>query len=706
MFRRTAAILVLLLIAAAVWLLPGQQADLFPASGKEHPFYQTMDEVLTDPAFYSGSDGASRPGIGTKFTEAARTVRVEISVLRNERRVPVTLEATRQVPEVALHYLSETLQLIPVDSGRRKDLAPFLEKPAALQEGMPEVRLPLISDQSGEYLVAWPDGWEMVRPYVIRLRADYFNMRAPADDDGEVGAATQALTGAWSGVDGILRCQAPDQPASEPLAFVEVTINGLSTHADASGAFSLDAGFTDVDALSVRYDGRIDPVGSASQGPRISVMNDFHNPRSETVDVVAGTTAGGRLNIGVLTLTSLDCELHNHGRTVLEEFHTITGNDPPAPDDLRIKRWEGVTVGTPYSYYDYVVISTGFRGWNGWEGRRRTIRHEFGHTIRHAADGDSGHWGWDNFRWVYARDHDGTEVFNEHYAFNEGFGRYWACTVTAAAPCPGAGGDVPGAGFRDWNEIRVAQYLFDLSRETGVGHANMIDLLVTNPGTIHTLIEFERRYCARFNISSLCSSGAPIRVRAACPRDFRDDGATCAQTNNIIPKPSYGRGGGEVPRSCGGRERDAGLCYDRCRPGFDGVGPVCWRRCPPGMIDDGAFCRRDVRIIASDNSACPWYDVCGIALERGCSTCPAGFQNDGCTCRIDAWIFAKASYGRGGGETPTDCGPGREYDGGLCYRQCRPEFNGVGPVCWGQCDAGYDDHGGTCYRPPNILVKF
>ena len=44
-------------------------------------------------------------------------------------------------------------------------------------------------------------------------------------------------------------------------------------------------------------------------------------------------------------------------------------------------------------------------------------------------------------------------------------------------------------------------------------------------------------------------------------------------------------------RRCGeNRVVDAGLCYDRCRDGYDGVGPVCWGRCLPGYTNGGALC--------------------------------------------------------------------------------------------------------------------
>ncbi len=48
----------------------------------------------------------------------------------------------------------------------------------------------------------------------------------------------------------------------------------------------------------------------------------------------------------------------------------------------------------------------------------------------------------------------------------------------------------------------------------------------------------------------------------------------------IIGKPRTG-----VCRS--GEEKDAGLCYKACRPGYDGVGPVCWSGAPRGWVNCG-----------------------------------------------------------------------------------------------------------------------
>lgn len=151
-------------------------------------------------------------------------------------------------------------------------------------------------------------------------------------------------------------------------------------------------------------------------------------------------------------------------------------------------------------------------------------------------------------------------------------------------------------------------------------------------------------------------------------------------------KDSYGRGAGSVPDACPGQQQDAGLCYPYCAAGYYGVGPVCWQACPAGYRDDGTACWLDSSIVNANNSKCPWYDVCGVTVARGCSTCPAGYRNDGCTCRRDVSMFYKNSYGRGAG-APRSCNPSLQSDAGLCYNYCNSGYSGVGPVCWGECPA-------------------
>jgi hypothetical protein len=74
------------------------------------------------------------------------------------------------------------------------------------------------------------------------------------------------------------------------------------------------------------------------------------------------------------------------------------------------------------------------------------------------------------------------------------------------------------------------------------------------------------------------------------------------------------------PNSCpDGKEKDAGLCYEKCKYGYRGVGPVCWadtqsvgvgrpiglEPCPDGWNNDGLICREPIR------NDCSWKGLFG-----------------------------------------------------------------------------------------------
>jgi hypothetical protein len=190
-----------------------------------------------------------------------------------------------------------------------------------------------------------------------------------------------------------------------------------------------------------------------------------------------------------------------------------------------------------------------------------------------------------------------------------------------------------------------------------------------------------------------------------CPAGMVDDGATCRAPIVSHAKKSYGRGVG-TPMGCGpDEELNGALCYPKCKSGYHGVGPVCWEACRDGYHDDGATCRRDAHIIGSNNSRCPWYDKCGLVTAKGCSKCPAGYHNDGCTCRIDVDIYGKKSYGRGVGNVLHTCGAGQERSGALCYPVCQAGYHGVGPVCWENCPAGFRDDGAFCTKGGQVTAS-
>ena len=116
-------------------------------------------------------------------------------------------------------------------------------------------------------------------------------------------------------------------------------------------------------------------------------------------------------------------------------------------------------------------------------------------------------------------------------------------------------------------------------------------------------------------------------------------------------------------------ERNAGLCYPKCKAGYAGVGPVCWAQCPPGYSDIGAFCQKSA------------------AYGRG-----AGYP----------WKFGDkplsldAARARCSKDNPQGC----EKSGEIIYPVCRPGYTQVGCcLCSPVCPAGFTDTGTGCTKP-------
>jgi hypothetical protein len=177
---------------------------------------------------------------------------------------------------------------------------------------------------------------------------------------------------------------------------------------------------------------------------------------------------------------------------------------------------------------------------------------------------------------------------------------------------------------------------------------------------------------------------------------------------NACWKKTITRGVGIVPNCAPDKDKDAGLCYDKCPAGYKGVGPVCWKPCPEGYTDDGATCRKDADINKKDSysrgagkpmpckgentekDAGLCYKPCKAGYDgKGpvCwQICPAGYKDDGATCRKDAHVFSQESKGRGVGTVPKTCPSDKPlFQAGLCYKTCPPNYKGVGPVCWKTC---------------------
>ena len=76
-----------------------------------------------------------------------------------------------------------------------------------------------------------------------------------------------------------------------------------------------------------------------------------------------------------------------------------------------------------------------------------------------------------------------------------------------------------------------------------------------------------------------------------CPSGYTDTGCTCFRGVNTIAKSTYGRGVGYPLKCPSNKVQDGALCYDSCKDGFKGVGPVCWGVCPDYYSHQcGALC--------------------------------------------------------------------------------------------------------------------
>lgn len=86
----------------------------------------------------------------------------------------------------------------------------------------------------------------------------------------------------------------------------------------------------------------------------------------------------------------------------------------------------------------------------------------------------------------------------------------------------------------------------------------------------------------------------PSRVRAMTPAEtaaFKEF-ISFWETQDICWKSTTTRGVGTIPTECPGKDKDAGLCYDKCPAGMYGVGPVCWQECPAGYTNTGGHCSK------------------------------------------------------------------------------------------------------------------
>ena len=154
-------------------------------------------------------------------------------------------------------------------------------------------------------------------------------------------------------------------------------------------------------------------------------------------------------------------------------------------------------------------------------------------------------------------------------------------------------------------------------------------------------------------------------------------------------KESYGRGVGLTPSHChpGDQIGSFGLCYPSCTSARS-----CCRNSEGGTTRAG-----DYRAEMATADSC--YDTTGDICWQSCAD---GYVDVGALCTY--WdplphTYAKFSCTRSDEGYAALCESGYENDAGLCYPICRPEYDGVGPMCWGPCEQRNPvEQGALCCR--------
>ena len=111
--------------------------------------------------------------------------------------------------------------------------------------------------------------------------------------------------------------------------------------------------------------------------------------------------------------------------------------------------------------------------------------------------------------------------------------------------------------------------------------------------------------------SKMKDDGLYCRKRSlfdSCPRNMSNIGISCK-------KDTYRREVGTAPICGDGLYKQAGLCYEQCELGFDGVGTTCFGQCPDNTEECGALC------LGLDGESCAEYTVrmtlAGVQMANG-----------------------------------------------------------------------------------------
>jgi len=183
------------------------------------------------------------------------------------------------------------------------------------------------------------------------------------------------------------------------------------------------------------------------------------------------------------------CAVWKRAHDAFNDAVQLLGKAPPS-GHYDVEYWSGIWAGTPWTNTDTTH----------WPIHYPTVAsvHEFGHTIRHAADGDGDHFNWDVTRFRYARNHDicdsnsnrigtDTHAMGLGFGFNEGWAEFWEGRTSGCW----------AVSIDDELEGNNAFGLQVLANQPFGGKKQMVATLLAHPGAIHSLDEFTTFYAAQ-----------------------------------------------------------------------------------------------------------------------------------------------------------------------------------------------------------------
>jgi hypothetical protein len=197
------------------------------------------------------------------------------------------------------------------------------------------------------------------------------------------------------------------------------------------------------------------------------------------------------------TAATGDSRVPGHGGMVEVEFPTVLIWDTP------YTTWHTIHWPSNWNPLALALLPAAFGG--DPADNFDAIYHEFGHRLRHTADGDAEHFNWDMHRFQYARSHHAALVSNEGFAFNEGWAQYHKSLFTDIIDVSNPDGTWPRVKGPDEEddpvgdnvEGDVANQLFILSRDCGGFAALWATMKDAGPDAFHSIDEYRAEFMQR-----------------------------------------------------------------------------------------------------------------------------------------------------------------------------------------------------------------